>query len=123
MQICQHFGVCGGCKFLDIPYREQVSLKTEKIKKLISEHNFSVPLLSANTFNQYYYRNKMEFTFSESNGLICGMYSRKDKGKVFHIKQCLIFSPDTGVILDAVCKFANQQGYTAYNKFSHKGFL
>lgn len=123
--ICKHFGVCGGCKFQDINYSEQLLLKEQQVKDLIYKHSFDAPLKPINHFNQWFYRNKMEFTFSqdENGEIVCGMHSVANKRQVFNLKECKIFSKDIGLILDAIRDFASENEYTSYDKFKHRGFL
>jgi len=123
--ICKHFGVCGGCKFQDIDYSDQLLLKEQKVKDLIHKHSFNTPLKPINHFNPWFYRNKMEFTFSKGlkGELVCGMHSLQNKRQVFNLKECKIFSKDIGLILDTVRSFAQKNDYMSYDKFKHTGFL
>ena len=69
---CEHFGTCGGCKWQNINYKDQLIFKQNQIinnfKKIAS---LEIPkykeIKSAN--NIYYYRNKLEFTFSNNRWL------------------------------------------------------
>lgn len=64
---CSHFGICGGCKWQHLPYEEQLKAKDtqvrdamERIAKVsIGEYR---PILPSTEV--YFYRNKLEFTFS-----------------------------------------------------------
>ncbi|MCP4653409.1 MAG: 23S rRNA (uracil(1939)-C(5))-methyltransferase RlmD [Candidatus Omnitrophica bacterium] len=123
MKTCKHFGECGSCKTQDMPYVTQLKGKEQRIKDLISEGNIDTELRPINHYQEYFYRNKMEFTFSNEEDLVCGMYSRLKKKKVFNIEECLIFSPDTEIILGAILKFCKEKKYTAYNKYTYQGFL
>ncbi len=124
IKTCKHFGLCGGCKFQDIPYQEQIKTKEQRIKGLISDYGFKTEFKPINYFPEWFYRNKMEFTFACGDGkLICGLHSKKEKRQVFNVEECRIFSKNTGVILNKLREFAANKGYSAYNKFSHKGFL
>jgi 23S rRNA (uracil1939-C5)-methyltransferase len=123
MNICKHFGDCGGCRLQDIPYKEQLATKEKSIAELAFVSDLDTQIKPINSFEPYYYRNKMEFSFANQDGLVCGLYSSKDKGKVVDIKECLIFSPDTGSILSAIRDFLKSKKYSVYNKYSHKGFL
>lgn len=69
---CDHFGVCGGCKWQNLPYDKQLFYKNkqvidsfERIGKIdIKEVNY---ILAAP--DEYFYRNKMEYTFSNKKWL------------------------------------------------------
>ncbi|MFH1771632.1 MAG: 23S rRNA (uracil(1939)-C(5))-methyltransferase RlmD [Candidatus Omnitrophota bacterium] len=123
MKLCKHFGDCGGCSYQDIPYKEQLIHKLDKVKNLMSACDIKTDIKPINPSEEWYYRNKMEFSFSSNGNILCGLYSKLKKGKLVDIEECLIFSPDTGLILDTVKKFSKERSYEVYNKYSHKGFL
>ena len=121
--ICPHFGVCGGCSFQDIPYEKQLENKQEQISALMEKNGISATLKPINHFKPLYYRNKMEFTFSQDQGrLICGFHSRQTR-EVFDLKECRNFSCDTGMILGTVREFCRGKGYCGWDKYGHHGQL
>lgn len=123
-KICKHFDICGGCRFQDIEYEQQLKNKEKTIKDLLAQHEISCLLKPINHFNPWYYRNKMEFTFAQrEEKVICGMHSKINKREVFNLEECLIFSEVAQEIVPAIVKFANDKGYCAYNKRTHKGFF
>lgn len=69
---CEHFGVCGGCKWQNLPYEKQLFYKNKQVidsfqrlgKIEAKEVNY---ILSAP--DEYYYRNKLEYTFSNKKWL------------------------------------------------------
>jgi len=121
-KVCKHFSRCGGCTYQDIPYQIQLRMKEEEIKKMADFFSLKTEIKPINHFSPFFYRNKMEFTFSsdEEKKLICGLHSKK--GDVFDLEECLIFSPYIGKILRIVKDFLKDK-YPAYNKFTHQGFL
>ena len=123
MRICEHFNECGGCRLQDIPYAEQLRNKEDRVRGLMSSYEINAELKPINFSREWFYRNKMEFTFACQEGLVCGLYSKKNKGEVVDIKECLIFSDCLKEILKAIKTFVKNKNYTAYNKYSHKGFL
>ncbi|MCM8787183.1 MAG: 23S rRNA (uracil(1939)-C(5))-methyltransferase RlmD [Candidatus Omnitrophica bacterium] len=125
MQNCKHFGICGGCSLYQLPYQEQLRLKQKMIKEILGRFNLNIKILPMNFYNQYFYRNKMEFTFSEDKEPICGLYQLSDFKikKVIGIEECLIFSENIFQILEAVKNFMRTKKYKVYNKYTHKGFL
>ena len=69
---CSHFGVCGGCKWQNLPYDFQVAHKFKQVSDALKriakvELPEIQPILSAPEF--FHYRNKMEYTFSASRWL------------------------------------------------------
>jgi len=123
MRICKHFDQCGGCRFQDIPYNEQLRSKESRIESLISESGFNTELKPINYSDEWFYRNKMEFSFSGQGELTCGLYSKTEKRKVVNLEECLIFSADLSIILEAIKDFLKEKNHSVYNKYSHEGFL
>lgn len=69
---CEHFGTCGGCKWQHLPYDYQLEQKNQQVKDNLSriggiELPEFEPILGAP--KTQYYRNKMEFTFSNKRWL------------------------------------------------------
>jgi 23S rRNA (uracil1939-C5)-methyltransferase len=69
LPVCQHFGVCGGCKWQNLKYGEQLNHKQKQVSDAltrIGKLNYPevFPILAAPEI--YRYRNKMEYTFSDS---------------------------------------------------------
>ena len=143
MRICKHFHECGGCRFQDVLYAEQLKGKEKRIKELAVSSRISTQIKPINYSQEWFYRNKMEFSFAppekttdeisdknnsltgfaQSKEIVCGLYSKREKRKVIDIKECLIFSPDIAAILKAIKEFVKKNHYPPYNKYSHQGFL
>ncbi len=69
---CQHFGVCGGCKWQDMGYEHQLYYKQKEVENNLRrighlELPETIPIKGSK--KQYFYRNKMEFSFSDSRWL------------------------------------------------------
>lgn len=90
---CSHFGVCGGCKWQHLPYIEQLKFKQQQVADALERiGKVSVesvlPILASE--KQVYYRNKLEFTFSNNRWLTSEEIQSEDKhierrGLGFHI--------------------------------------
>jgi 23S rRNA (uracil1939-C5)-methyltransferase len=70
--VCEHFGTCGGCKWQHMGYEHQLYYKQKEIENNLSrigkvEIPSITPILGSS--EQYFYRNKMEFSFSDSKWL------------------------------------------------------
>ncbi|MFY8009930.1 MAG: TRAM domain-containing protein, partial [Flavobacterium sp.] len=67
--VCQHFGACGGCKWQNMNYDKQLFYKNQEVfnnLKRIGKIELPIfePILGST--KQFFYRNKMEFGFSDS---------------------------------------------------------
>ncbi|TMM53936.1 23S rRNA (uracil(1939)-C(5))-methyltransferase RlmD [Maribacter algarum] len=69
---CQHFGTCGGCKWQHMGYEHQLFFKQKEVENNLRRIGH-LDLPEANSIlgseKQYFYRNKMEFSFSDSRWL------------------------------------------------------
>ena len=69
---CEHFGTCGGCKWQNMKYESQLEFKqNEVLNNLKRIGGIELPLYSEilGSDEEYFYRNKMEFTFSNKRWL------------------------------------------------------
>jgi len=138
---CIHFGVCGGCKWQNLSYDAQLKFKQEEVENNLKrigkfEKLEITPIMGS--AEQYYYRNKLEFTFSNSRWLTLDEIRNTDKtyernalgfhipgqwSKVLDIKEChLQGEPSNSIRLEARY-FANENGYDFYDLKNQEGFL
>ena len=127
--VCVHFGTCGGCKWQNLAYSEQLLFKQKKVLDSFTRIA-KVEIPEVNTIlgssEEYYYRNKLEFTFSNKRWLkkeemyetsegrmmdalgfhIPGMFD-----KILDINHCYLQSDPSNAIRNAV------REYTLKNKF------
>ncbi|MBQ0152492.1 MAG: 23S rRNA (uracil(1939)-C(5))-methyltransferase RlmD [Chryseobacterium sp.] len=138
---CIHFGTCGGCKWQSMSYDKQLEFKQDEVYNNIKriggiEDFITVPILGAE--EQYYYRNKMEFSFSNARWLtkyeisseenygsrdalgfhIPGMWS-----KILDLKECHLQEDPSNALRMAVRKFATDNGLDFFDVREQKGFL
>lgn len=138
---CIHFGVCGGCKWQSMSYDKQLFFKQDEvvnnIKRIGGVDSFELmPILGAK--QQYFYRNKMEFSFSDSRWLtqdeidsasdftdrnalgfhIPGMWS-----KILDLKECHLQEDPSNAIRLAVKKFASENSMAFFDVRNQDGFL
>jgi 23S rRNA (uracil1939-C5)-methyltransferase len=69
---CEHFGVCGGCRWQHLPYSEQLKAKQQQVEDALRriakvELPEITPILGSEQTREY--RNKMEYTFSNKKWL------------------------------------------------------
>ncbi len=138
---CIHFGVCGGCKWQNLSYEKQLDFKQEEvvnnIRRIGGIDSFeTLPILGSE--EQYFYRNKMEFSFSNARWLtqnevdstenindknalgfhIPGMWS-----KILDLKECFLQELPSNEIRLAVKKFAEENQLDFYDVKKQEGFL
>jgi len=64
---CKYFGTCGGCKQQDLDYAQQIAHKQEQVEDIFKHDGGLLGFKIENILpseNIFYYRNKMEFSFS-----------------------------------------------------------
>jgi 23S rRNA (uracil1939-C5)-methyltransferase len=125
MEICRHFGDCGGCASQNVPYAEQLRAKEEAIRRIVapfSPARFHPIKPSPDIF---YYRNKMEFAFGQdaAGKTILGLRRRNHFDQIVDLAECRLLSPEAPVILETARAWAERNRLTPYNLKSHRGFL
>lgn len=128
---CSHFGLCGGCTYLSLPYEEQLKLKETQVKKLLEtvlsrqETSWDWEGIKASPA-EYEYRNKMEFTFGDEvkdGPLTLGMHKRGSFCDVVTVEDCRIVDRDYRLILKTVRDFFGDRGTAYYHRMRHEGYL
>lgn len=138
---CEHFGTCGGCKWQDMGYEHQLFYKEKEVTNNLTrighiELPEVTPILGSK--EQYFYRNKMEFSFSDSRWLtIEEVQSDEDLGdrnalgfhipgmwdKILDIKKCHLQADPSNAIRNAVKSFAIENGLEFFNTRNQTGLL
>lgn len=138
---CIHFGVCGGCKWQNLSYDKQLFYKESEVvnnlRRIGGIQDFeALPILGSP--EEYYYRNKMEFSFSNARWLtkeevnsgddlgdrnalgfhIPGMWS-----KILDLKECHLQEHPSNSIRLAVKNYAVEKGLEFFDPREQKGFL
>jgi 23S rRNA (uracil1939-C5)-methyltransferase len=138
--ICSHFGTCGGCKWQHIPYETQLEQKQKQVYdhlNRIGKIDIAEKLPILPTENEYFYRNKLEFTFSNSRWLTkaevetgkefdrnsLGFHVPKRFDKVIPIEKCYLQPDPSNQIRNYLDEIVKEQGYTYYDHVKHEGFM
>ena len=132
---CPHFGVCGGCTYLSLPYEEQLKIKEMQVKKLLDnalekqgDYCFEEIKPSPVSFG---YRNKMEFSFGDEvkdGPLSLGMHKRGSFYDIVSVTGCQIVDEDYRKILQCVRDYfaaLQEQGVCVqfFHRLRHTGYL
>ena len=125
--VCEHFGICGGCTYQSMSYEEQLNMKEAQVKRILdsvcSDYEFEGITGSPITTG---YRNKMEFSFGdeEKDGpLALGMHRRGSFYDVVTVNGCQIVDEDFRKILVATNDYFADKGLKFYHKMRHEGYL
>ncbi|MBI3297086.1 MAG: 23S rRNA (uracil(1939)-C(5))-methyltransferase RlmD [Elusimicrobia bacterium] len=128
---CRHFGVCGGCRLQDQSYEDQLVLKRDRLKELLSRVSHAGPRAFHPSPEPWYYRNKMEFSFQDvfpvpaagEDPLLLGLKVRNRWDKVMNLEECHLMAPEVPALLASVHDWARKEGLEPYNLHKQKGFL
>jgi 23S rRNA (uracil1939-C5)-methyltransferase len=138
---CQHFGVCGGCQWQMLPYRQQLQYKQQQVSDNLTRIAKVplpeiMPIIGAEQTTRY--RNKIEYTFSNKRFLlpqelgnpnisstenVAGFHPRGYFDKVVPIFECHLQNEPTNFIRLALLNYAKENGLTHYDVREHTGFL
>ena len=130
-QPCSHFGLCGGCCYLSLPYEEQLAVKAAQVKKLLDsvlnrqEETWQWEGIKGSP-QEYEYRNKMEFSFGDEymgGPLALGMHKRGSFYDIVSVEDCKIVDADYRLILKTVREFFAERNVTFYHRLRHEGYL
>lgn len=138
---CEHFGVCGGCKWQNMNYSTQLKFKEKTVFDALTrighlEITHLLPICGSQ--NVYFYRNKLDFSFSDKkwlthdeiksgtnidnrNGLgfhIPGMFD-----KVLDISNCYLQAEPSNSIRQAIKRYANEHQLEFFNIRDKGGLL
>src|SRR5690625_3985476 len=120
---CPHFGRCGGCVWQHVSYERQLEEKLNMIKGFITEQGFSPEVVRSpiGMDEPWYYRNKMEFTFSPEGEL--GLHEQGNFRKIVLLETCLIMDPDKKDVVLEIADWVKAHGYPGYDKDTHEGLF
>lgn len=128
---CPHFGSCGGCLYLSLPYDKQLSLKEAQVKELLEEAlaGQEEPWVfepARPNPRPYAYRNKMEFSFGDEvkdGPLSLGLHKRGGFYDIVTVSGCRIVDEDYRRILQAVLSYFREREISYFHRLSHEGYL
>lgn len=139
--VCEHFGVCGGCKWQNMQYDSQLHYKEKEVTNnlvRIGHLEIPEPLPIAGSEKTYRYRNKMEFSFSDSRWITeeelksdevieernaCGFHIPGMWDKILDIKTCHLQEEPSNSIRNGIREFALRNNMKFFSPREKKGFL
>ncbi len=137
---CEHFGTCGGCKWQHMTYTAQLQFKQKTVAGALShlakiDVSEMLPIVPSPA--DQYYRNKLEYTFSNKRWLNDGE-NRTDEqlnmdalgfhipgrfDKILDVTHCYLQADPSNTIRNTVRDFAKQEGISFYDLKNHEGAL
>ena len=138
---CQHYGVCGGCKWQVLPYSEQIRYKQKQVEDNLRRiGKIELPEISPilGSAKTEFYRNKLEFTFSNKRWLTndevrqdvkydqmnaVGFHIPGAFDKVLAIEKCWLQDDISNQIRNAVRDYAYEHNYSFFNLRTQEGML
>ena len=141
---CKYFGVCGGCKWQHVDYKAQLRFKQQQVadtfERIGGFSGFDIlPIIGAD--NIYFYRGKMEYSFSEQQWLetpqtpeqiaisnpkssvYLGLHVPQRYDKVLNIYECYLQSLLSNRILNFTRDFARHNNLAVYDSEADIGYL
>lgn len=138
---CNHFGICGGCKWQNLPYEEQIKAKEKQVFDQLSRIG-KVELPKFNTIlgsvKEYEYRNKLEFGFSNKRWLTkeeinnnleiedrnaLGFHISGAFDKIYPIDKCVLMDPLQNDIRNTIRDYAIEKKLSFYDLKQQCGLL
>jgi 23S rRNA (uracil1939-C5)-methyltransferase len=139
--VCRYFGTCGGCKWQNLRYDEQLRWKRQHVvdafERIGGLEGVEVRA-SVGCREEYFYRNKMEFSFSSqrwlteeeigsaeefSRDFALGLHVPGRYDKVLDIDRCWLQSDTSVRIVNSTREFVRRLGIPPYNTHQHDGVL
>ncbi len=139
--VCEHFGICGGCKWQILPYEEQLKYKQQQVSdNLIRIGKVELPEISPilGSSKTEFYRNKMEYTFSNKRWLtedeiksgasfdnmnVLGFHIPGMFDKVMNINKCWLQDDIANDIRNSVRDYCLKNGYTFFDLRNQEGLM
>ena len=137
---CSHFGTCGGCKWQHLPYKMQLDFKQKQIVdnfERLGKFDFPEPQPIMGSDQEQFYRNKLEFTFSNTRWLTTEEISGDEElnrnglgfhipgkfDKILNIEKCFLQAEPTNEIRNWVRDYALKNKLIFFNLRDQKGLL
>ncbi|MCB0696682.1 MAG: 23S rRNA (uracil(1939)-C(5))-methyltransferase RlmD [Chitinophagaceae bacterium] len=140
---CEHFGICGGCKWQMLPYELQLKYKQQQVADQLKRIGHVTlpdiqPILGSP--RQQHYRNKLEFTFcthryrtteelATAEGEVLqpepalGFHAPGFFDKVVPIEHCYLQDEPTNTLLKVLREYTTERNLPYYDHKAHTGWL
>lgn len=138
---CRYFGDCGGCKWQSLRYDQQIGWKRQHVIdafQRIGGFSDVVVRESIGCEQEYFYRNKMEFSFGDQRWVTAeeiasgeelvrdfalGLHAPGRFDRILDVEECHLQSETSNRILNLTRAFSLERGLSIYNTRTHEGLL
>ncbi len=127
-ETCKHFGECGGCSILSVPYEKQLEIKEKQVMDLFLNQDlfgFKFEGIKGSPLERLY-RNKMEYTFGDEmkdGPLTLGLHKKGRHIDIMTVDGCLLVDNDFIQVLKSTVEYFNKKELPYYRTVNHKGYL
>jgi 23S rRNA (uracil1939-C5)-methyltransferase len=139
--VCEHFGICGGCKWQMLRYDEQIAHKQNEVTDNLTRiGKVELPAITPiiGSAKTEFYRNKLEFTFSNKRWRTyeemnenkqfdtmnaVGFHIPGQFDKVLDINYCWLQGSKSNELRNEIRRYALEKGLTFFDIRNHEGFL
>lgn len=136
---CEHFGLCGGCKWQNMGYQFQLEYKQQQVEQTLKRlAKVDLPEMEPilGSTNEYFYRNKMDFAFSAKQWLTheemlqnipfapaLGFHVPKYFDRILNVNKCHLQPDPSNEIRTGIKDFTTQNEYTYFDARHKTGFM
>ena len=129
---CKHFAVCGGCKWQNLPYEEQLKIKENHVRESLEHLGGFQPDLISEAMkpiipcaNKWQYRNKVELSFGWDKNMeqSYGFHVGGRRYDIFNLQECHLMSDKMFEVAKAVGKFAKDHNLKPFKFKENSGLL
>lgn len=138
---CEHFGVCGGCKWQNLPYSEQLNFKRQQVEDQLTRiAKVELPEIKPTLGSEQttFYRNKLEFTFAPKRWYTyeevasgaslepapaLGFHIPNMFDKILDIDKCWLQADPSNDIRNSLKEFCIEREYPFYDIRNHEGLM
>ncbi len=140
--VCRHANVCGGCTWQHLPYDEQLINKEQHVRdhmERIAGLNPDIVQSIIGCDTEFYYRNKMEYSFGtkrwlteeeiqrdeyvDDSGFAAGLHAPGRFDKILDLKECHLQNPVSFKLLDFVRAYCLDHNIPAFDTYKKEGYM
>ena len=120
--ICPYSNKCGGCEYIDMPYKEQLKLKEKQVRKLLNKHCEVKPIIGMD--NPFNYRNKVHAVLGRSRQgeILSGIYE-SNSHRIINVENCMIENRNADEIIQSIKGLLKSFKIKVYDEDTGYGLL